>query len=133
MMGLFEAYSLTVLALGATGALILVQLIVVDVASIRAKHTPGAPIAVDHENFLFRAGRALANTNESVAAFVLLALFGMLSTASPHALNLLAWVYVVARIGHMLCYYAGARILRSISFGIGLTALLGMLLVSVFS
>lgn len=127
MHDLILPYSPTVLALGLTGGLILLQLVVLDVAGIRGGHVPGSPIAADHGNFLFRAGRALANTNESVAAFILLALFNILVAASPFWVNLLAGVYLAARIGHTACYYAGFATLRSVSFGISLTALVGML------
>jgi uncharacterized MAPEG superfamily protein len=126
-------YVPTILAMGATGALLLVQILVVDVASMKSKHPPGTPVAADQKNFLFRATRAHANTNESIAAFILLALFGLLSAASPGWLNLLCWVYVAARVGHMLCYYAGQGLLRSISFGISLAALVLILVVDMLA
>ncbi|MGH8455256.1 MAG: MAPEG family protein [Nevskiales bacterium] len=122
-------YVLTIWAMGATAGLFLVQILVVDVAGMKARHRPGTPVAVDHSNFLFRATRAHANTNEGIAGFILLALFGVLSAASPTWLNLLAWVYVAARAGHMTCYYANLPTLRSTSFGFGLAALFGMLVV----
>lgn len=124
-------YAPTIWALGAIAALFLAQILVVDFASIKARHVPGSPVPADHGNFLFRAVRAHANTNESLAGFVLLTLFGILSGASPLWLNLLAWAYVLGRAGHMACYYADVRTLRSIFFGIGLAALLGMLVVGV--
>jgi len=120
-------YSSTIQALGATGGLLLVQLLVADVAGVRAHHGPGMPVPPDPKNFLFRAVRAHANTNESVAAFVLLALFGILSGATPSTLNALSWTYVAARVGHMGFYYAGIGLARSASFGVSLLALLGML------
>jgi uncharacterized MAPEG superfamily protein len=120
-------------AFGATGVLILLQMLVADFAGIRTRHVPGTPVPADHSLFLFRAVRAHANTNESVAAFVLLALFGIFSAANAQWLNVLAWTYVGARIAHMLCYYADQRLLRSIAFGIGLLALLAMAAIGVFS
>ncbi len=126
-------YVPTLLAMGATGTLLLVQILVVDVASIKSKHPPGTPVTADHRSFLFRATRAHANTNESIAGFILLALVGLLSAASPVWLNLLCWVYVLGRVGHMLCYYAGKGLLRSIFFGVGLAALVLMLVVDVLA
>jgi len=123
----------TVLAMGAIAGLLLVQILVVDVTAIRARHKPGAPVEPDHRNFLFRAVRAHANTNESLAAFILLALFGIFSSAAPAWINALSWVYVAARLAHMLCYYADLRLARSISFGIGLAALVGLLVTGVGS
>lgn len=120
-------YAPTIWALGATGGLVLIQILVADVAGIRAHHPPGTPVAADPGSFLFRAVRAHANTNESVAVFILLALFGVLSMVSVFALNVLSWVYVAGRVGHMVFYYAGVPLLRSVSFGISILALLGML------
>ena len=126
-------YTGVVAALGATGALILLQMLVADFAGIRARHVPGTPVPSDHGLFLFRAVRAHANTNESVAAFVLLALYGIFSAANAQWLNVLAWTYVGARIAHMLSYYADLRLLRSIVFGIGLLALLAMAVVGLLA
>lgn len=123
-------YTTTICALGAMGALLVTQILVLDVASIRAKHPPGAPVAVDHGKFLFRATRAHANTNENIAAFILLALFGLLGAANPTGLGAMAWVYVAGRVGHMLFYYANIPAARSVAFGVGLAGLLGMLAVS---
>jgi uncharacterized MAPEG superfamily protein len=120
-------YAPTVLAMGAVAALFLVQVLVVDFAGIKAKHVPGTPVTADHGDFLFRAVRAHANTNEGIAGFILLALFGMLSGAPPLALGWVAWTYVLGRAGHMACYYADLRTARSIFFGVGLAALLVML------
>ena len=119
--------------MGATGGLLLIQLLVLDVAGLKARHRPGTPVEPDHGNFLFRASRAHGNTNESIAAFILLGLFGVLSAAPAGWLNTLSWVYVLARIAHMLCYYANVQLLRSLSFGVGLAALLGMLVVGVLA
>lgn len=122
-------YSGTVAAMGIMGALLLVQLIVLDVAGISAGHVPGAPVGGDHTSFFFRAARAHANTNESIAAFIMLALFGMLRAASPGWLNLLATIFVAARAAHMVCYYANLKPLRSLSFVVAFLALVGMLVV----
>ena len=124
-------YATTIWAMGIMGGLILVQLLVLDLAGIGSGHVPGAPVSADHGSFFFRATRAHANTNESIAAFVLLALFGILHNAAPGWLNLLAMIYVAARIAHMVCYYLGLGILRSTAFGIALIALVGMLVVGV--
>lgn len=126
-------YASTIQALGATGALLLVQLLVADVAGVRAHHGPGMPVAPDPANFLFRAVRAHANTNESVAAFVLLALYGILSGATPSTLNALSWIYVAGRVGHMAFYYAGIGLARSASFGVSFLALIGMLVVGLLA
>ncbi len=121
-----SAYNFTIIAMGSIGLLLLLQLIIFDVVAIKAKHTPGSSIQVDHSNFIFRAYRAHANTNESIAIFILFALFGMLSSASPMWLNIFSGTYLLGRLGHMLCYYAGFSDARSICFGISTVGLLGM-------
>lgn len=119
-------YGTTIAALGAMGGLLLVQLIVLDVAGIRAGHMPGSAVTGGHDDFLFRATRAHANTNESIAAFVLLALFGIFRHAAPGWLNACAVAYVVGRAAHMLCYYADLRLLRSGAFAVAFLALAAM-------
>ena len=112
----------------ATATLFLVQLLVLDLAGIKARHVPGTPVQADHASFLFRATRAHANTNESVAAFVLLAVVGIFVGASPSWINASAWLYVAGRAGHMLCYYADLRLARSVAFAVSLVALISLLL-----
>jgi len=124
-------YISTVLATGTMGALLLVQILVLDFAGFKGKHRPGTPIVANHDDFLFRASRAHANTNESISAFILLALFGMLSSAPAGWLGMFAWIYVAARVGHMLCYYANVQLLRSVAFGIALVGLIGMLIAGI--
>ncbi|GAB3274677.1 MAPEG family protein [Parahaliea aestuarii] len=121
-----ETYQLTILAFGLTGLLLLIQMLVADFAGMGAKHTPGHPVPADHGSFFFRAVRAQANTNESIAVFILLALFGMLGGAAPAALGWSAMVYVAGRAGHMVFYYAGIGLARSICFGIALLGLAAM-------
>lgn len=126
-------YAPTIWALGLTGGLLLLQILVLDGAGVVAGHRPGMPIEADPGRFLFRASRAHANTNESLAAFILLALTGILAGATPAWVNGLSWTYLLARVGHMLCYYAGLQVPRSTSFVIGLLALVGLLVVGLAS
>jgi uncharacterized MAPEG superfamily protein len=109
------------------GGLHLVQALVADVAAIRARHTPGMPVTTGHDDFLFRAARAHANTNESSPAFVVLCLVAILLGGDPWWTNGLAWAFVVGRLGHMLAYYGDLRRLRSAAFGVGFACLVGLL------
>jgi uncharacterized MAPEG superfamily protein len=109
----------------------IVQAIVADVAGIRARHVPGMPVTGGHDDFLFRAARAQANTNESLALFVLLSLGAVLLGANGWLTNVLVWVFVLARIAHMLAYYADQRLLRSVAFGVGFLCLVGLLVVGI--
>lgn len=126
-----EAYTLTVWLWGAMGGLLLAQLIVADIAGLRARHAPGTPIAPDSQSFLFRAARAHANTNESLSAFILISAFAIAMQANAALVNSAAGLYVGARVAHMVCYYADLSKLRSLSFGIALLALLLLLIVGV--
>ena len=133
MTELTASYGSTILAFGVVGGLLLLQLIVADVVAMVGGHTPGTSVEESHDAFLFRAVRAHANTNESVAAFLLLGVFAMLVSASPAWVNGLAWTYVIARVGHMAMYYADLRPLRSLCFTVGLVALLGLLVVGLLA
>ena len=84
-------YDLTILSLGAMGLLLLVQILVADIVGIRAKHLPGSPIHADHGDLLFRASRTVANTNESIALYVVLILFCMLNGADATYTGYLSW------------------------------------------
>ena len=123
-------YLPSVIALGGAGLLLILQLLILDLAGLRSGHRPGWPVAADTNSFHFRAYRAHANTNESLAAFIALCLAGMLSAAPPFWLNLLSGIYLTARLLHMLCYYASWSRSRSVAFGLGLLALYGMFAVT---
>ena len=90
----------------------------------------GMPIAGGHDNFLFRAARAQGNTNENLGTFIMLALSAVALGASPAWANGLAWVFVAARLGHMLTYYMDLRPARSACFGVGLLALIGLAVIA---
>jgi uncharacterized MAPEG superfamily protein len=119
-------YHTTLLMLALAGLLLVLQLIVADLAAIRGKHKAGYPIAADSNRFLFRAARAHINTNESIAAFALLGLVGVLVNANPGWLNGLSVLWVASRVAHMGFYYANSKPLRSLAFAVSLLALLGL-------
>ncbi|PHS13167.1 MAG: hypothetical protein COA86_17595 [Kangiella sp.] len=125
-MDLIEPYKITILVAGLTGLLLLIQILIVDAVAIMKRHTPGYPVEIDHDSFLFRATRVHANTNESVAAFVLFALFGIFSESNSYYLNIFSMVYFVGRVSHMIFYYYNAKVARSISFALSIIGLVGM-------
>ena len=122
-------YATAILSFGVIGGLLLIQLLVADVLGIVKGHTPGTSIENNHESILFRAVRAHANTNETIAAFIVLVLFAIVLSAEPKWVNNLCIAYVTGRIGHMCCYYADLRKLRSVFFVVSFVALLGIFLV----
>ncbi len=123
------SYENTVLAIGALGLLLLIQVLVADVVGLRAGHLPGKAVAADHGNLLFRATRTVGNTNESIAVFILLVLFCLLGGADPTNTGYLAWGFVAARAAYAMSYYANFKVARSVCFGLSLVMLLGLLIV----
>ncbi len=120
-------YMPTIWAMAAMGSLLLVQVLVVDLVGIKAGHKPGTPVVPDSDSFLFRATRAHANSNESIAIFIIFALVGVLTAVPADWLNYAAWGYLLSRVVHMLSYYANWPLARSIAFGFSLAGLFGML------
>lgn len=110
------------------GGLIFIQVLVVDFTGIKAKHVPGMPVTDGHASFLFRAVRALANTNENLGLFILLMITALALAANAAWVNGLAWAFTAARGAHMVCYYARWGLARSVAFGAGLLVQFGLLL-----
>jgi len=115
-------YQTSVVVLGAYGFLSLLQLLVADVVAIRRRHEPGTAITGGHDDFLFRATRAHANTNESLATVVLIAGFAIAVGAAPGVVNTGLMSFLGFRVLHMAAYYLDLRLLRSVAFGLGLVA-----------
>ena len=131
MENLLTTYMPTIASFVIIGGMLLLQLVVADAIGIVQKHVPGTPIPADHSTLLFRAHRAHANTNESIAAFITLTLFALAVAATPYWLNALCLLYIAGRLGHMMCYYANLQTMRSIFFAVSLLALFGILGVSI--
>ncbi len=129
-MELFDPYKITILVSGLTGLMMLIQILVADVAAIKGQHTPGYPVKPDHNSFLFRAARVHANTNETIAIFILFVLFGVMSASNAFYLNVFSVIYFVSRIAHMFFYYGNFKSARSISFPLSLVGLIGMFITS---
>ncbi len=130
-MEFIEPYKITVLVMGLSGMTFFLQLLIADLVGIKRRHIPGYPIEPSHNDLHFRSTRALSNTNESVAIFILLVCFSILSSANANLLNISATVYLVGRVGHMLCYYSNLKLLRSISFGASLLGLAAIFIVGI--
>ena len=124
------AYGPTIWAMGLVGGLLLVQLLIADLVGLKAGHVPGKAVEADPRDFLFRATRAHANTNESIAGFILISLFAMASPLSPFWVNALSGLYLASRIAHMASYYVANQPLRSIAFGVSLLTLFALLIAS---
>ena len=129
MLELMAPYHGLLTASAVLAALMMVQLLVADVAGMRARHVPGMPVTGGHQDFHFRATRAHANTNENLPVQVLLILVAVLLAADPRWSAGTAWAFTAARAGHMTFYYLDLRLARSISFGVGMVAQFALLVV----
>ncbi len=117
------AYAGVLFCLALSGALLVIQLVVADLVGIFSGHIAGYPITPDHRRFLFRSARAHANTNESIYAFGMLTGVGVVVSVEPYWLTILAGVWLISRVLHMLAYYASIKRLRSIFFAISLVSI----------
>jgi len=124
-------YASTLTAFVWLGGLYLLQALVSDAVGIRSGHVPGMPVTTGHDDFLFRATRAQANTNENLPVFILLSVSAVLLGASATWTNRLVWTFVLARAAHMLAYYANLRPVRSAIFGVSTVAIVGLLVVAI--
>ena len=129
MLELMLPYQGLLSASAVLAALMLAQLLIADVAGMRAKHVPGMPVTGGHGDFHFRATRAHANTNENLPVQVLLIVVAVLLAANPRWAAAAAWAFTAARAGHMAFYYFDLRLARSIAFGVGVAAQLALLVV----
>jgi len=106
--------------------LMFIQLLTVDVAGLVTKHIPGTAVPQNHASFLFRANRAFANTNESIALYVLLLVLLIFTGSDPLLSGYAAMTFLGGRVLHSICYWFDLRIARSITFVVILAGLLWM-------
>jgi uncharacterized MAPEG superfamily protein len=123
MQQILSHYSPAIFGFGVFGVIYLLQLVVADFAALRQGHTPGTSVEQGHDNFLFRATRAHANTSESIGAFILIGGFAVAAGGAPTWVNGLVWAFIGLRVGHMLAYYFDQRQLRSAVFGLSMLCL----------
>ncbi|MGJ8662743.1 MAG: MAPEG family protein [Marinicella sp.] len=133
MSEVFVNYQWSVLVLGLTGALSLLQLLIFDFMAIKLKHPPGFPIESSHKNVLFRLSRAHANTNETLGAMIVMFLFAAFSSADPTWVNNLMISYLLTRVLHMICYYAAWSTLRGVVFGLSILSLIGLFVIGLMA
>ncbi len=126
MLESMQAYAPAVWSLIGIAVLMLVQLLIADVAGILAGHKPGFPIEARGASFLFRASRTFANSNESIAIFVMLLLANLFLQSDPAWINGLALSYLVCRLVYTFAYYAHLAVFRSVVFALSIVVLIAM-------
>jgi uncharacterized MAPEG superfamily protein len=77
-----------------------------------------------------RAYAAQANAWEALPVFASAVFVSHLAGASPSTAALLSEVFVAARVLHAAFYLANLDILRSLSFGVGISCCIGLFLIS---
>ena len=110
-------------------------------AAVKAKQPnaiPGQiPEGLDHHSIVFRTSRTHLNSLENLAVFLGSAFLAILVGASPTWTAACIWAYALARLAHMLLYYAIATNKnpspRSYFYLIGVLANLALLLLVAFS
>lgn len=132
---MFASYHLALWGIWLIVATVLVQGVVA--AAIKGKQ-PNAiagkmPTNLDHHSVVFRTSRTHLNSLENLSVMLGTSLVAILAGANPTWTGLLIWVYALARIVHMVLYYAIATNKnpspRSYFYGIALLSnvvLLGM-------
>ncbi|MDO3385356.1 MAPEG family protein [Gilvimarinus sp. SDUM040013] len=126
-------YSLTFIGTYIALVTLLVQALVA--ATSKAKQPGAIPGKIDehlsHNSFVFRAHRTFMNSLENMPLFIGSVFLGVFSGAHAKWLGILVITYAVARIVHMILYYAIATETnpspRSYFFGIALLAQIGIL------
>lgn len=101
----------------------------------KAKQTGAVPGKIDkdlsHESFIFRAHRTFHNTLENSALFIGTVLFAFVVNYQSPIFATCIWVYLIARLIHMVLYYSIATETnpspRSYFFLIGVVANVVML------
>ncbi|MEM5497647.1 MAPEG family protein [Paraglaciecola mesophila] len=75
----------------------------------KAKQPNAIPGKIDenlsHDSFMFRAHRTFQNTLENSALFVGTVLFAFLLNVQSPVFAICVWVYLAARVVHMVLYY----------------------------
>ena len=128
-MEIIQMYESTILALGAMTLLMFIQLVFADLVGMKSKHRPGNSVSADHKSLLFRSTRTVANTNESIAIFLLAVLFCIFSNATPSSTAYASWGFVATRFVYAGFYYTNLQLLRSLTFAMSLLCLLALLVI----
>jgi len=102
-----EQYYWTYLAIFIGIATLVVQTFVAMRAHRKQKqYIPGiVDEKLGHESFVFRSHRTYQNSLENAPLMFFTLILAMMVNVDPFTLAILAWVFVVARIIHMMLYY----------------------------
>jgi uncharacterized MAPEG superfamily protein len=105
---MYEEYSLALWGIFVILVTVLVQAII---ASVSKASQPGAiPGKMDeslsHSSFVFRSNRTVMNSLENSPLMVAAAFLAIFAGANVSWTGILVWIFALARILHMVLYYA---------------------------
>ncbi|MDO3380670.1 MAPEG family protein [Gilvimarinus algae] len=128
-------YDYSITFIGTFIALVTLFVQALVAATSKAKQPGAVPgkisDSLSHDSFVFRAHRTFMNSLENMPLFLGSVFLGMFAGAHPRWLGIFVVVYALARIVHMVLYYAIATEKnpspRSYFFGIALLAQIGIL------
>ena len=131
----FAAYSHAIVSVA---VFVILTLLLGPVSAVRkagAGVTAGGTPAEDYGSPVYRLHRAYMNATESVGPFAAAVAMAILAGANPFWINMLASVFLVARILVLVVHVAGVGAmnqgLRSIVFGIGLFCTVAIALMAI--
>lgn len=121
-------YTLALTALWVILATLLVQGLVAGFTKARRPGAVPGKIdpALSHDSFVFRSHRTFMNSLENIPLLLGTVMLAIFAGANPQWTAVWLWLYALARIAHMLLYYAIATEKnpspRSYFYGLGLLA-----------
>lgn len=135
MTEVFDAYGHAVVAMALIGLLGLIMGPIVGRRKATIGLPPGAVPEADYSTAVYRWHRAYQNLSESMGFFVAVTLAAILAGASPFWVNLLASVFLLARLVMLVVHVRGLgradMSLRSLAFGVGLMAAILLALLAI--
>ncbi len=105
---MYQDYMLSFIGLWVILGTIIVQTSVAVAAHRRQKHMiPGVLDAnLGHDSFVFRSDRTFRNSLENIIPFLGLSLIAIFTGYDAQDLSIIIGIYALARIIHMVLYYA---------------------------
>ncbi|NMH61392.1 MAPEG family protein [Alteromonas ponticola] len=105
---MFVTYSLAIWGLWFILMLLFVQSMIATVAHRRQSHyVPGVvDDNLSHESFVFRSHRTHQNSLENLPLIMFPSILAIMVGFNPTTLAIIVWIYAIARLLHMVLYYA---------------------------
>ncbi|MBY5991987.1 MAPEG family protein [Ferrimonas balearica] len=105
---MFETYAVAFAGVWlALLTMLLQHLIAIGAHRKQAQYVPGVVDAqLGHDSFVFRSHRTYQNSLANTPLMLATALLAMVFELSPTLVAASVWVYALARIAHMVLYYA---------------------------